>query len=311
MTEDLFVKLDYRCNNNCLFCSIGAKKTFLTFEEFKKLIENSENKADTITISGGEVTIRPDFFEILKIAKEKQYKINIQTNGRAFHDEIFTQKVVKIGVDHFLISFQGHDKKLFEYITNVPNSFEETVQGIQMLKNYGQKITTNTVISSVNYKHLADIGMLLVTLNVDMIKFVYIRSFGFAKNSYSEFCPKFSQVQPFLVKSMEDILVAGGKVMTEGIPFCKLKGYESFVGELYIPNQFKYNDPTYNIEDFTECEHLFRRKGQKCVECNFNSLCLGPWNEYVELYGFEEFMPIQDVNPLDIIPVDVVLNKLF
>jgi MoaA/NifB/PqqE/SkfB family radical SAM enzyme len=37
MEKEFFIKLDYRCNNNCLFCSTGSKgNAFLSLSELKK-----------------------------------------------------------------------------------------------------------------------------------------------------------------------------------------------------------------------------------------------------------------------------------
>jgi len=35
-------------------------------------------------------------------------------------------------------------------------------------------------------------------------------------------------------------------------------------------------------------------KGPQCQECIMNPICEGPWREYPEHYGFDEFRPVKD-----------------
>ena len=310
--NETFIKLDYRCNNRCVFCSIGDKREFLDFEDYKKVIDIGKNHSGVLTLSGGEVTLRCDFIDILKYAKENGYSvINLQTNGRAFKDEEFTKEVASIGIDNYLISFHADTNILFENITKVSESFEETIAGIQMLKKYKQKIITNTVISKINYDKLSSIARLLLNLKVDAIKFVFVRAFGRAKENYEQYCPKFNDILPYLKEAVETIIGSKGiNVMTEGIPFCLMRNYENVVGELYIPNQVIFNDPKYNLDSFSEYETSYHHKETCCTNCNFDNLCMGPWKEYYDLYGFSEFNPIKNVNPFDILPIETLVNKL-
>jgi MoaA/NifB/PqqE/SkfB family radical SAM enzyme len=151
-----------------------------------------------VTLSGGEVTIRKDILEILEFIKTAGFKINIQTNARKFSNEEFTKQVSKIGIENFLISFHGHNKDLFENITKVEGSFDETISGIINLKKHNQSIISNIVVSKLNYYNLYDIVSLLCKLNIDAIKFVYIRAFGYAKERYLELCPSFNECTDYL-----------------------------------------------------------------------------------------------------------------
>jgi len=309
---ELFVKLDYRCNNKCVFCSTGKKDGFLGNDEVNSLIENIDiNKFDTVTISGGEVTLRKDFLDIMKRLKEKGLKIRLQTNARTMKDLKFAEELSEIGVENYLISFHNDDPRIFEEITQVPGSFSETVEGITNLIKCNQNITTNTVVSNINYTNLKDIAKKLCDIGVNTIKFVFVRGFGRAEDDYSNFCPRFTEVSPYLNKAIKYILSLNRNVMTEGIPFCILPENYNVAGELYIPENIDYKDFQHDQPDFTEYEHIYHNKGADCHKCNFNSLCKGPWKEYIELYGTGEFIPIVDTDPLDVIPLELLTCKLF
>ena len=90
------IKTGFDCNNRCRFCVQGNKRdTFgsRATGEVKALLEEALKDADSIVFTGGEVTIRPDFFELLAHARALGYKtIQIQSNGRMFASREFCEK---------------------------------------------------------------------------------------------------------------------------------------------------------------------------------------------------------------------------
>jgi hypothetical protein len=56
-----------------------------TFDEIKANLIDSKNRCEGVVLTGGEVTIRNDFLEIVAYAKKLGYEsIQIQSNGRMF-----------------------------------------------------------------------------------------------------------------------------------------------------------------------------------------------------------------------------------
>ena len=87
--------------------------------------------------------------------------------------------------------------------------------------------------------------------------------------------------------------------MTEAIPYCLMSGYEDYVAERIIPDTIIF-DAEGVIEDYTltRCTEG-KSKGPDCSRCFYFKLCEGPWKEYPEMFGWDEFKPIEksDVNP--------------
>jgi MoaA/NifB/PqqE/SkfB family radical SAM enzyme len=91
----LDIKTGFVCNNNCLFCVQADNKCSgnRTFEEIKKDLIDSKKRCDGVVLTGGEVTIRKDFFEIVALAKELGYKtIQVQSNGRILSSMEFCKR---------------------------------------------------------------------------------------------------------------------------------------------------------------------------------------------------------------------------
>src|SRR5712675_3263368 len=81
----LSVQLDltYRCNERCVHCYLDHDDHGeMTTAEIKDVLEQlAEAGTFFLTLSGGEVLMRRDFFEILEYARELKFNVRIKTNG--------------------------------------------------------------------------------------------------------------------------------------------------------------------------------------------------------------------------------------
>ena len=70
------IKTGFLCNNNCKFCVQAGSKCEgnRSFEEIENNLKECRERCDQVVLTGGEVTIRKDFFEIVKLAKDLGYK---------------------------------------------------------------------------------------------------------------------------------------------------------------------------------------------------------------------------------------------
>jgi uncharacterized radical SAM superfamily Fe-S cluster-containing enzyme len=148
------IDLTNRCNFNCNFCYANVEKAgYLiepTLEEIERIMDHFRNKpmpAVAIMFTGGEPTVRKDFPEICKMAKDKGFKeVIVATNGYGFQKKKggleWTKKVFEMGLDTLYLQFDG--------INNV--TYEKT-RGIRNLMNYKMRVIENcrkAGLSSIN-----------------------------------------------------------------------------------------------------------------------------------------------------------------
>ncbi len=291
------VKVGFSCNNRCLFCVQGRKRyeigDFTTEEVFKKL-EESRKIADSIVFTGGESTIRKDFFKLVQYAKSLNFRIiQIQTNGRMFAYKKFCEEAIKAGANEFSPALHGHIAPLHDFLTRSRGSFEQTTTAIKNLKSLGQYVLTNTVITKSNYRHLPEIASLLVKLGVDQYQFAFVHPVGTAFEYFERVVPRMKLIEPYVKKGLDIGIKAGKRVMTEAIPYCIMKGYEDYIAEKIIPATTIY-DANFVVENYTEFRlKEGKKKGPLCKKCRYFEICEGPWREYPERYGFDEFVPVR------------------
>lgn len=291
------IKTGFICNNNCLFCVQADNKCKgnRSFEEIKSDLEDSKERCSEVVLTGGEVTIRADFFEIVELAKSLGYKnIQIQSNGRMFNSLGFCKKALEAGATSFALALHGYCEEQHDGLTMASGSFKQTVKAIKNLKSLDGDVLMNTVVVKQNYKDLEKIAKLLVSLDVDQFQFAFVHAMGNAWKNYDEVVPKMSDVKGYLHKGLQIGIDAGKKVMAEAMPYCMMKGYEDYVAERFIPSTEVRGKEYQNTDDFGEQRrNSGKKKFIQCCECKFDKMCEGPWRDYPERMGEEEFEAVK------------------
>jgi MoaA/NifB/PqqE/SkfB family radical SAM enzyme len=186
----------------------------------------------------------------------------------------------------------GHIPELHNFLTQ-SESFKQTVQAIKNLKVLGQKVITNTVVVKPNYRFLSEIAKLLVKLKVNQFQFAFVHPIGNAYTNFESIVPLMSLAAPYMHKGLQTGIDAGIKVMAEAMPYCMMQGYEDYASERAIPDT-EIREIGCIIEDYKKVRiEEGKLKFPQCRECKYNSICEGPWKEYPEKYGNDEFKPVK------------------
>ncbi len=289
------IKITFQCNNNCIFCVQGDKRSICGDKEKSEIIRilhNSKGNFNQVVFTGGECSLREDLIELVQCAKKLGYEINIQSNGRMFFYKDFCKEIVVAGAKIFSFSLHGHTKDLHESLTRIKGSFNQTVKGLDNLLKLGACISTNTVIVKPNYRYLADISIFLMSLGIDQYQLAYPHILGNVLTNKSDLIVRKKQIMPFVIKAIDVGLKNNARPYVEAIPYCFLPGYEICISDRYIPDTkvFEWNF----VNDFTRWrKDEGKIKGPQCSKCKYFDICEGPWREYPELYGWSEFKPIE------------------
>ena len=142
------------CNYKCTYClPQGYKKTpgdtrsFMSAEELSRLAKAlSELGVCKIRLTGGEPTVRKDFFNILKDMKQnsKISKVTMTTNGYRL-DKIAKQLYMS-GLDGINISIDSLERETFKNLTG-HDRLPEILNGIKILQDLNFKsIKVNAVL---------------------------------------------------------------------------------------------------------------------------------------------------------------------
>ncbi len=300
-TYKLDLKLGFRCNNKCVFCVQGDKRDHvldLTTQEAIERLRHARAHCDGLLLTGGEITVRDDVPEIIRAAKDMGYTtIQVQTNGRRLAYKSYAQALVEAGATEFNPSLHGHVAALHDGLVGAKGAFVQCTAGIKNLTDMGQRVLTQTVITRQNVTFLPQIARLLVSLKVSQIQFAFVHALGTAAATWDDTVPRYRDVQRYLPLALDIVRAAGIFTITEAVPFCFLRGREWAAIEPRLPSTTVY-DGDIEIGDYERYRmEAGKLHGPPCERCSWNPVCEGPWREYPEKYGWDEFVPRDDAPP--------------
>jgi len=155
---NVHLELTYRCNEDCIHCYCVVEKgkerevikQELTYEEITKVLDDiAEMGGFYLTLTGGEVFVRRDFFEIAEYAKKKGFVIRIYTNGIGLNEER-VKRIAEIGPLTVELSIFSDKAEEHDRVTRVPGSFVRLMRNIQLLKQHGLRVYLKTVAMKTN-----------------------------------------------------------------------------------------------------------------------------------------------------------------
>lgn len=291
--EALEVRVGSSCNNHCIYCEHENKAGVYPdkgTEEIKMALREFGGQSQDVIFTGGEPTIRGDMCELVRCARETGYsEIHVRTNGRMFANKKFCRDMVKAGANGFHVTLNGHKGLLHNYITGA-GSFMETIKGIINLKSLGQTVKINCVVTKPNYRHLPEAARLFVKLGADAFCFSFVRLTGRALKNYLSVVPRMALAAPYVKEGLRIGHESGMTAFAEGIPCCIMNGYSDCITEKASSRE---QSPAVCSYTGTDAHDDGQTKRDACASCIYDSVCGGLRKEYVEFFGWDEFVPVE------------------
>jgi len=327
MSARIDLQIGYTCNNNCIHCFnldtiISLKNRKLALDkntnQIKEEIRRSAGKGcGEVVFTGGEATIRKDFFELLEFAKSLGLKASLQTNGRMFSSKEFAERTLKIDPNiSFIIPFHHTKPEIFDSITRIKNSYDQTISGIKNLIHFGAKnICLKRILLKQNYKDLENMVKLSSTFGIKQLDFTFVEGGGSARINWFSIAPHYTDIEHYVKKAIDFSNSLKINVTIFDIPFCFLQGYEKHVSEIeYIKKYLNEESDeritiSKNENIIKELELKIRKKPKQCKRCKFFNVCFGVWEEYLKFYGSDEFKPIEGKQIIDMKKLESVVKN--
>jgi len=165
---DFDISLTSKCNLHCDYCfyahemhdrpDLSQKEWFTFFDELGRL------GVRTLTLSGGEVFIRKDFFELIDYIINRRMSYSILSNGTLVDEKMVSrlmEKKRRLRLNSIQVSIDGscaevHDK------SRGKGCFEKAIRGLRLLKEAGFPVTTRVTVNRYNVDDLDNIARLLL-----------------------------------------------------------------------------------------------------------------------------------------------------
>lgn len=321
MKKILFVSTENSCNNFCIGCGIPPfqirnRNGRPTQEVIQDMEEGKKAGYKIIHLTGGELTIQDNVFELLSYARKLFDKVYFTSNGRMLAYTPFVKKLVSLNLDCYSISLHGPTPEIHQAWTRTPGSFEQTVKGIQNLVKYTDKVCVNTVVWRENYNKLDQMANFILKLGVRKFNPLNLVPTGRAKKIYPVLMIDLLRLKD-LDKQFIDKISFFSDIDIEDFPRCifsnELFRHQDIVhifdtsGCFYLDK--KGNITTYGIfatrdagfpvhsnlavkKQLPEIIEHFQKYKYKiklpvCQKCKHLKYCSGVLGEYIKVRGFD------------------------
>ncbi|MEO6508549.1 MAG: radical SAM protein [Patescibacteria group bacterium] len=179
----IYYEVTRQCNLRCTHCfnasgkpmhgEMSTEEVFNTLEGFR-----GDNIFD-IRFTGGELTARPDWFSILRKAKDLGFTVSMNTNG-VYRDQKTIDQIADLDLDQVTVSIDGV-KEHHEQIRG-HGTFDKSIHSLQQLKERGVRLRTNTVITTLSLPDAHEI-VAAVEPYVEEVAFFHMRLTGRAQKN--------------------------------------------------------------------------------------------------------------------------------
>lgn len=165
----LSVQLDltYRCNERCVHCYLDHNDHGeMTTAEIKHLLDEMADAGVLIlTLSGGEIFLRKDFFELVEYARRLMFCVKLKTNAILIRERE-AARLRELAVESVQISIYSHRPEVHDAITLVPGSLQRSLDAVRFLKSQGLKVILANVLMTQTLKDYPGVRDLAAELGV-------------------------------------------------------------------------------------------------------------------------------------------------
>lgn len=174
----IYYELTLSCNLHCRYCYNDSGKhrqnELTTLEALKSLDHFKECNVLDIRFTGGELTCRNDWFEILKYAKDLDFAVSCNTNA-AYYDPRASEQFAELNSEQVTVSLDG-DKKSHE-MNRGKGTFDRTIDNIKNMHSMGVKLRINTLVNKYSAKDVEKV-LEIASKYTDEINFFTIEFIG-------------------------------------------------------------------------------------------------------------------------------------
>ncbi len=173
------IKLTWRCNLRCQMCNVWrqSREDRLTLPVIQALADELACLGTKkVHLSGGEVLLRPDIFQVINTFAERDMQVNLTTNGTLLTKRM-AQRLAESGIHNLSVSLDGATPAVHDALRDKGN-WKRTIRGIHNLRRAAQRarrklhIRINFVITRRNYQDLVRIPEVAYQAGADRLTLI-------------------------------------------------------------------------------------------------------------------------------------------
>lgn len=176
------IEVTEKCNLRCKHCYLEAsceKSSMITLEQFQGLVDIfKKNHVLNLELTGGEIFVHPQAYEILKLALKQFATVAILTNGTVLSEKVL--ELLKTYKDKIVlnISIDSTNPSIHDEFRGMKGAFEATCKNVKRMTEAGLRVRIASSIFRENMWEIDKLAELAISLGANMFVFNFIEDFG-------------------------------------------------------------------------------------------------------------------------------------
>lgn len=159
MKRSLIIQASNKCSCYCPGCYNFFSDNTLSSISIKEFVEKYINifHPQKVTLSGGDPLLRQDIFKLIKMLKELNINLSLDSVGDALLDKFSSEQIEEMlnQLDILGIPLDGVDTETIQYFRQ-GCTFDKTIEVIKKATKYHSNICINTVIHAKNKEQVQE-----------------------------------------------------------------------------------------------------------------------------------------------------------
>ncbi len=292
------------CNALCRFCMVtdilNRPELNLSDEQLQHALSTARDEGCThVDYTGGEPSVHQRVVEIIEFARGIGYTHqSISTNGIKFKREPFCRRVIEAGLTCVDLSVHGHTDALHDELVSHPGALEAIRRACGHLTTIQQErafeLSSTTVITTRNYRHLREIAAMLDDLGVGNKRFKHAFEGQLTLELIGEQVPRYEDIVPHVVAAVDELAQRDSRIEVTHIPLCLLGDHAVFSRDFEFAqvDMFIWHIEGGLARDQHAAYH-HRATAKACERCVLRRRCTRLDAAYAEHHGEPELLPFE------------------
>lgn len=161
-------ELTHVCNLDCVMCynAPRSQPELSTAECLDVLEQLAEAGTLRLTLTGGEILTRRDFFTVAERARRLGFDLTLKTNGTLITPDK-ADRIAALTPSQVDISLLGATDATFDRIARSRHTLQRVVRGVTLLRERGVRVKLNTLLMDLNIAEREEMVRLALSLGAD------------------------------------------------------------------------------------------------------------------------------------------------
>ena len=167
------VTVENRCHLKCDHCyetedtHSGEHAYALSVEDYERVFDELATLGVLhLTISGGEIFLRKDIFEIIEAARRRRFAVTLFTSGTPI-TAAKADRLAELLVHEVEVTIYSHDPEVHDAFTGTRGSHAKSVRALRLLNERGVRTVMKSNVMTFNVDHLDDLIGLAESVGAD------------------------------------------------------------------------------------------------------------------------------------------------